>query len=416
MLSSILRLLKIEQATSPPFDMLLRQYATVLAVLEGTAPQPTIEQILDVLVARDAVQAALAGRVQDFRRNLKALISLDMRLKKQAETIAQVGELDKWRTSLNPPAEAWWWFFEASAQNHRSTRFDWLWGALGIVWLTAAFGLVVDVAVHFLSIGPDTLGAFAIIVEGAIVILAAGGVLTQAGREIVEFILTNLKIPKRLWQGAKLSFAVLLLLGLVAFRLSLPRLAVFYNNRGLDNYLAGRLTSAQLDYTRAIQLNSDYAEAHYNLGLLYEDMQDFDQARKEYRIAAQGGLHTAYNNLARLYILDGNDSAAVSLLLTVLDPVREEMVRYDMLKNLGWARLGQARYAEAEMHLRSAINLASDQAPAHCLLAQALEGEGDTAGAMAEWEYCLKYAAGNNPDEDTWIGIARKRFEAGGEK
>jgi Flp pilus assembly protein TadD len=40
-------------------------------------------------------------------------------------------------------------------------------------------------------------------------------------------------------------------------------------------------------------------------------MRDFDRASSEYKLAMLGGLASAYNNLARLYILDKNYAAAV---------------------------------------------------------------------------------------------------------
>jgi len=291
-----------------------------------------------------------------------------------------------------------------------------LWSALAVLFLVASLSLLVDISTRFLSGGPDTLGALAVITQSTLTLLAAGGALTVAGREGFERILASLRIPKSLWKEAKLGFAAFVLLGLLLFRLSLPQIAISYNNSGLNHYQAGHLSSAQFDYTRALKLNPDYAEAHYNLGLLYEDLQDFDAAKAEYQIAVQGGLDAAYNNLARLYILSENYSAAIPLLLNGIDLAQDDTVRYDMLKNLGWARLGQARYTEAETHLRDAIAIADDPAPAHCLLAQVLEAEGNRTGPLTEWENCLKYADGRNSDEDTWIGIARQRLEAEGDK
>jgi tetratricopeptide (TPR) repeat protein len=192
--------------------------------------------------------------------------------------------------------------------------------------------------------------------------------------------------------------------------LSLPSIAVQYNNSGLQNYSAGRLTSAQFDYLRAIKLNPDYVDAHYNLGLLYEDFQQIDKARVEYWAAVQGGLAAAHNNLARLYILDKDYAVAVPLLKKGLMIANNDAVNYYLHKNLGWARLGQSRYDEALVELQAAIALAPDQAPAHCLLAQVLEGQGDTVAAREEWEICLKFADSLRPDEDTWIGLARQRL------
>jgi Flp pilus assembly protein TadD len=64
------------------------------------------------------------------------------------------------------------------------------------------------------------------------------------------------------------------------------------------------------DFTNALKLDPNFAETHYNLGSLYEDVRDFDRARSEYRLAMLGGLAAAYNNLARLYILDKDYAAS----------------------------------------------------------------------------------------------------------
>jgi tetratricopeptide (TPR) repeat protein len=397
-------------------DRALEDYAAKLTALEEAAEQLSPEQALDVLIARHAVHTSLTDKTRDPTHSLITLVQLDSRLRKQADSIAQAVELADWRASLNPPEGAWWWFFETPRHPHWSDRLDWLWSVLAVLCLTASLSLMIDISWRFLSEGPDALGAFAVVAQGLLTMVAAGGALTGAGRKGVERILQGLNIPRRSWQVVRVGLAMVLLLGLLGFRLSLPQIAVSYNNRGLQNYLSGRLDSAQFDYSRALKLNPDYVEAHYNLGLLYEDLQDFDRARAEYQIAVQGGLDAAYNNLARLHILGEDYSASVSLLLTGLELAQEDQVKCDMLKNLGWARLGQARYSEAEIYLRAAIELATDEAPAHCLLAQVLDGLGDATGALLEWENCLRFADARNADEDAWIGLARQRIEMEGEE
>lgn len=127
-------------------------------------------------------------------------------------------------------------------------------------------------------------------------------------------------------------------------------------------------------------------EPRYRLGQIYTALQKNELARNEYEIAAQGGYPAAYNNLARLYILEKEYSAAVQLLLLGLDANElltwqsgnKDDRKYLLLKNLGWARLGQNRYAEAKSHLLEAIELDNNIAAAHCLLAQVYEGEEDT--------------------------------------
>jgi Flp pilus assembly protein TadD len=183
-----------------------------------------------------------------------------------------------------------------------------------------------------------------------------------------------------------------------------------YNDRGLENYLAQRVPQAISDFSKALELDPDFAETHYNLGSLYEDLRDFDRARSEYRLAILGGLTAAYNNLARLYILEKDYAAAVDLLLKGLKLAQLDAEKSALQKNLGWARLGQGRYAEAKAELLTAIDLDRKQASAYGLLAQALEGLGEKVEALVVWENCLRYASSYRPDEDTWIDLARQRL------
>lgn len=389
----------------------LEHYSVTLCAVEEAQPQPSSEQILAVLRARDAIEAALTDKTEDPTEGLITIVQLDNRLRQQAAPIAQTVKLADWRASLQPPAQSWWWYFEASPS--RWDRFDWLWSVLTILCLTISLGLVADISSRFLSGGPDTWATLAVVGQSMLTLLAAGGALTLAGQEAIKRIFASLKIPIQFRQEARLLLAILLLGGLVVLRFSLPDIAIWYNNNGLQNYNAGQLTSAQFDYVRALKLNPDYLEAHYNLGILYEDLQQLDSAKVEYLSAVQGGLDAAYNNLARLYILEEDYAAAVPLLKRGLLLTNDNEVRYDLHKNLGWARLEQRRFDEGLVELQAAIAILPEQAPAHCLLAQVLEGRGDQVGALGEWEMCLKFADSLRPDEDAWIGMARQRLAEG---
>lgn len=218
--------------------------------------------------------------------------------------------------------------------------------------------------------------------------------------------------------GTRLLISGILLLSfLLIFRYFLfPELAVWNNNEGFKDYLNDDFTNAERHYEWALFFHPSYPEAHYNFGLLYEDQRDFERAQAHYQLAAEGNLDAAYNNLARLYIPDEAYNEAVYWLLYGLERTSDDEVRYDMLKNLGWARLGQERYAEAESRLKAAIQLRMQRAPAYCLLAQAQEGQKKKDEALKAWENCLKYADPRFPDEDEWIHMARLRLkENGGE-
>lgn len=217
-----------------------------------------------------------------------------------------------------------------------------------------------------------------------------------------------------------LAVVVVFLLVFISVRLLSPQIAILYNAEGFRDYRARDLSSAKANYEWAIWWNAEYAEAHYNLGLLYEDWQEFDQARTEYDLAMKGGLDAAYNNLARLYIIRYEKyEEAVDLLREGLDQTEKNEenneVKYAMHKNLGWAQLKQEDYAAAESHLRAAIGLDSKKAPAYCLLAQVRDKQNRAVKALESWDKCLEHARSDNLDEDEWIKMARERLNEGGE-
>lgn len=394
--------------TTSKFTHALKRYSLAINAYESSS-SPTMEQALDLLLARDGIELVLTDKTQDPPPSVLTLLDLDMRLRNLAPHLASQVPLSNWRASLNPTPEAWWWFSEP--QPHSRDYLDWLWNALAAICFALALSQVADIAPRFLNGGPDSWGAFAVVIQSLLALLPVGGLLSRFGQEALEQWFKKSPIPKTYWQETRLALNVTVVILLFAFRLSLPAIAVLYNNQGLEDYRAGQWANARYNYQRALKLNPDYAAAQYNIGLLHEDLQDFKAAQEAYQLAAANGLDAAYNNLGRLYIREGNYGASIHFLLNGLDKVEDDEVRYDMLKNLGWARLGQMRYVEAETHLNAALQINTNKAPAHCLLAQVYEGQAKLAEAKTEWENCLRYASERNPDEDAWIAMARGFLE-----
>ncbi|NEQ87557.1 MAG: tetratricopeptide repeat protein [Moorea sp. SIO2I5] len=385
----------------------------------GSSRSPSKEIVLEVLTARDTVQTELSNQSQIPTGSLIKVNDLDNRLKKETNKITTVVDLTEWHSILNPKVDAWWWFFKPP--KHRWDYLDWLWKILTVVFLTSSLSLTVDISSRFLSGGPDTLGAFVTATQSVLTLLAGRSALTKPGQESIKRALTRLNIPKYFWEEVSCGIAFSLFIISVTFRLSLPQIAVIYKNIG-DRYTfdndTPQLAAAISSYKRALILNPDYVEPHYKLGLVYEEIQEYQKALAEYKIAVQDDFEVAYTNLVRLYIIDKKYYQASSLLLRGLyltENTDNEQVKYYLLKNLGWARLKQNRYAEAKRHLEDAITLDNTNAPAYCLLAQVLEEAGDknTAIIMNNWRYCLGYSSRYNIDEDKWIDQARERLETG---
>lgn len=208
------------------------------------------------------------------------------------------------------------------------------------------------------------------------------------------------------------GIALLASVGIFSIWYALSWLGNWY---GTKSHLAGRLPQAQIAYNWVLDINPWSAEAHYNLGAVYEDQQNYQQAQVQYQRAIELGLFGAYNNQARLYLLQRKSDAAIALLQVGLPLARnqEPRIKYSFLKNRGWARLQQGRLEEAQVELTQAIVLEQERSAAHCLLAQVLERRGEKQQALQHWEDCLAYTyLPRTPEEDIWTRLAQQRLKA----
>ena len=406
--------------TIPEFNSALNHYESTLTTLENNGRKPTPEVVIEVLIARDEVQKKLQNISKPPARKLKLLVQLDLRLKKQAGKIAEVLHQEDYRTSFNTPDHSWWWHLDSF---HPLNKFDWLWSSLTVVAIIVSVSLAVEISSRFLIENAGFLSAFAVIFQSALTIITAGGVLTKKGRTGINRFLIRIGIKSYWFQEVKLGLSAMLLIFLLSFRTSLPWISQHFNEQGLEHNISGQIGKAKSNYELAISLDSDNMEAHFNLGHLYQDLQEIKKAKIQYSTAAQGGLDIAYNNLGRLYILERKYSQASSLLRQGLNSNPEEaQIEYALLKNLGWSLWKQKRYGDAESLLREAISFDQEVAAAsinsvprgaaHCLLAQVLEAQDSSKKeVLQEWEKCLQYSDPRYPEEDTWINIARQRVD-----
>ncbi|NEO77793.1 MULTISPECIES: tetratricopeptide repeat protein [Moorena] len=407
---------------TPPLDEALKTYEIALDNLEYSASPMSEEQIIAVLNARDFVHATGQAKVYPSYHQQKTLVALDVRLKQNAWQISKVIDFSSWRTSLEPPDTAWWWHLETETELARWQWWDWLWRGLSIAGWTANLGLLIDLLPRFLIAGTGFAGAVAIAFPSLLTLLQAISELTETGKEGFDKLLIRLGIPKHFHGEAQLGATELLLLILLGFHFYLPNFSNFSNRRGFENYNKGQLASAEAHYQQALALNPDNVKAHYNLAVVYEDLQQFDKARTQYQFAVKGGFVKAYNNLGRLHILNNKPSLAIPLLFKGLAGAGQASikVRYDLMKNLGWALLKQGREEQAEPILRSAVSLGSspegiekisNRGSAHCLLAQVYQGQNQKTKALTQWQKCCQLGSSANPDEDLWLGLAHQKLK-----
>lgn len=396
------------------------------AIAETNTDAVLLPVILEALAARDALQTQLPAASVVTGDTLSLIAQLDQQLKDQATTIERCLKAIDWQTSFHPPATAWWWTLKPEAPNPWWNQ-DWLWQAVSITCITIAVGLFGDVSTRFLKGGPDTFGAIAVSAQSIGTLLTAGGALTIAGQEANKRLLNRVNIPEQYWHELGAGGSALLLVGAIGLRLSLPQIATLYSHWGFQKYQASDWGTAEELYKRALQLNPDDDQASFRLGLLYEELQDLDKARANYQTAARSGIPEAINNLSRLNLRDKKPALVPALLLKALeksDQLAPE-THYVLLKNLGWARLQQGNYGDAETKLQAAIQLQTTAklaeknadptsetafpiASPHCLLAQVKTAQGDKTAALTAWETCNAEVNLFIPEEDEWAITARK--------
>ncbi|MEM9271458.1 MAG: tetratricopeptide repeat protein [Cyanobacteria bacterium P01_F01_bin.143] len=390
-------------------------YSEALVVIETSETLPSVEQVLDVLISRDVIHKLLRSRINHLWKNHKTLADLDSRLKNKAFVITQAVNLAELRSSFHPTSDAWWWFFESPLPKYWWDKFDRLWNFLSLTFLVISLCILISISTRLLSGAPDAISSILVIIQTSLTPFVIGVVLTKNGKEAMDRFLLHIGIPINFHQEGRLFLSSVFLIIVICFQFSMPLIAKFYFYRGISAYESQQFSKAKSSYERAIKFDPDNLEARFSLGSLFEDLNDFESASREYQFTAEGGIIKGINNLARLYILEDEITEASSLLLNGLELSKKQKIvnieiLYSLNKNLGWARIKQQRYADAEKYLETAIGILENKASAHCLLAISMEKSNQNQEAMQEWEKCVAYADSLNIDEDQWIGEAQKRL------
>jgi tetratricopeptide (TPR) repeat protein len=413
----------------------LSDYRLALECLKSSEKELLPDRVIDVLVKRDSLQSLLSEPSKLTASELKEIESLDRSLKEQKNVILQVPNLDALRSLIKPPESNWWWYFSSRWDN-----WDWLWNGLTIAALTVSLSLVVNTSSRILSGGANSENTLYVVGQSVLTLMAGGGALTQVGQKSYEKILIQLHIPKEFWQETSCILSWMLMGSLLGINAALPSWAHKVNRNGLENFDNKRIESAKADFQRAIAMRPNYGEAYYNLGWLYEELNDLDKAKAQYEVAVQSDPQRfdsgityvkALNNLGRLYILKKEYGTAVHLLRKGFDRFNDlglqdrdgknmskeqRDVYYSLYKNLGWARLMQESYDVAEARLKMAIKIDTNRSSAHCLLAQVVDAKfpQEPAKSLDLWRTCIAVVTPRDlakPEEDEWSALANKRIE-----
>jgi tetratricopeptide (TPR) repeat protein len=359
------------------------------------------EKVFEILFFRNKISKALKGKSLETLEQVNKISELDnlLREEKGIFNLIEKERLTEWQNVLQVSSDEWWWKLNESSA-------DLKWNLLTGFALTASLTIGAFISSKFLLAGIDTVGIGTVFSQVFFGFLA-GSAMTEAGKKIAEKIFLKIGVDQINYARCSAVISLVLLIATILFYLSLPLIARAYNFNGTglkhlsNSQDPARFQKAISNFKHAISLNSNFAQAHYNLAEAYEDSFDINNAIISYQNAIQSDatMYPAYNNLARLYILNRNDAAtALKLINKAFSYAQDDSlardniaIRYTLLKNRGWAYYALKSYDYAKKDLMMAVRLIPENPSGHCLLSKVLEAIGENDAAQKEQSICYSF-------------------------
>ena len=174
---------------------------------------------------------------------------------------------------------------------------------------------------------------------------------------------------------------------------------VKYNMIGNYYLELGQPAKARTYFERTVHLEPDYADGHYNLGVLLESEGQLERAVERYRraVESKSGYAQAHNNLGNVLLSQGKQEEALRQYRLAL---RARPDFAEAHNNAGNALQAQGRVEEALIHYRRALEIRSDYAEAHSNLGNVLFAQRKLDAAIGHYREALKidpkHAEANN--------------------
>jgi tetratricopeptide (TPR) repeat protein len=400
--------------TTSNLEKTVARYQTTLQRLE-TGENLSSEEVLDVLIARDAVNENLHEKTQVSSQILLKIVDLDERLKQQTNQIVTVVKLKEWQVFFQANESQWWWFLsEKETLSSQEEKYNMIWDGLSIVSLTAFVAYMTSLVPRFAVGGLSIFESFGVVGPSSLMALALSSLNGGAGKKVINNILQQVGIPKSYHSLATFGVASLLLMGAIMTQLNLPKIANIYYKKGLSYSKKGLLESAEDQFQQALALDSENPKFHIALGSIYEEQGKIDEAKLQYQQALKEGDNISFNYLGYLSIIKKDFVTAEVFFRISLENVKEIKTKYRVLKNLGWSLEEQKKYDTAIPILQQAIALNKEiekrgekgflgSGMAECFLGQSLTKKGETNKAQEAWKNCDLAAHPESIEEYKWL-------------
>jgi tetratricopeptide (TPR) repeat protein len=407
-------------------DQAITTYHDALDALQQGGANAS-SKVMDVLIARDRVARALSNGENIPTLALFRIAELDQKLKDEAANIDAVAggkTLAGWRQSIHPLNTPWWWSLDervaAAAQPSP------LWTIPAALFFTLSISVLAETITTLRNGGINALSVFGTLMQTLLALLA-GSAFLSGGREWLENLFSQLGINRKFRGASRVWLAAGVLLFTFVIRSGLPDGVARYRNYQGNQSLANKqYFSAVQEYQQATALKPDFIEAQYNLAVAYDKSRDLPRALSQYELSINSDPknYAAYNNLARLYILQNKDYNGALRRLTFLVNNFQELSqnnRYHLFKNRGWANLELSNYGQAAADLEWALQQ-RDGAAAHYLWGRVFEEQpskndqerqSNIEKSRQQWNSFIT-AIQHNPDQEevepNWIAHAQEQL------
>tara|TARA_B110000211_G_scaffold178984_1_gene202373 strand:+ start:190 stop:2253 length:2064 start_codon:yes stop_codon:yes gene_type:complete len=172
-----------------------------------------------------------------------------------------------------------------------------------------------------------------------------------------------------------------------------PNEALLHNISGVCYKATGQLEIAVQSFKRALAIKSDFADAHYNLGLTLQELNQLDDAVESYKetLVIQMNYAKAHNNLGTIYRELGHLNEAVKSYKKALNI---EPGYAEAFNNLGNALNELDKFDEAVKSYEQALKIQPDYLEVHNNLGKIL----NKIGQLDEAVKCYERVIAINPE------------------